>query len=308
MSDNPYQLMKINNIGQYLWASDMCYNLSDFTGASLIQAFDNGYVVAGTDYNASTAGDLMLFISKCDSDGVVLLVKYYPGSYVYAGVMLSQSTDSGFVIAGYIKNSTGGNYDMLIMKTDMNGDSLWTKTFGGNGNDILTAIQQTSDGGYVAFGYSNSYSNSYDAIVLRLDANGDSLWQKTYGGLNDEKVTHGIICRDGGFALTGSTESYGSGGEDVFILRTDSSGNIINHLPELNEQHISIYPNPAVESINVKIYAKDVSTAELEIYDIRPRVVLIHKFFLSITRRSAKDYSGGKSLVKVSLIELHLLM
>ena len=152
---------------------------------------------------------------------------------------------------------------MLIMKTDMNGDSLWTKTFGGNGNDILTAIQQTSDGGYIAFGYSNSYSNSYDAIVLRLDANGDSLWQKTYGGLNDEKVTHGIICRDGGFALTGSTQSFGSGGEDVFILRTDSSGNIITHLPELNEQHISIYPNPAVETINVKIYAKDVSAAEI---------------------------------------------
>ena len=118
----------------------MCYNLYDFTGASLIQAFDHSYVVAGADYNAST-GDPMLFISKCDSDGVVLWVKYYPGLYVNAGVMLSQSTDSGFVIAGYINNSALYKADYYTVKYNTTGTKIWDiQTDGNHLNDHVLIL------------------------------------------------------------------------------------------------------------------------------------------------------------------------
>ncbi|MDC0028982.1 hypothetical protein OAJ32_00565, partial [bacterium] len=111
--------------------------------------------------------------------------------------------------------------------TDDNGDSLWTKTFGGSNDDVGQSIQQTNDGGYIITGSTQSFGNgSYDVWLIKTDGNGDSLWTKTFGG-TDNDVSYSVQqTTDGGYILTGETNSFGNGSGDIYLIKTDGNGNI----------------------------------------------------------------------------------
>jgi hypothetical protein len=266
---NPYQLMKSDKQGNNLWShyTDAIYasasGPTNFSGSSLIYTYDHSFVVAGTHPDNSN-GYTNIYCTKLDSTGQLIWTKYFGDTLYWFGSSVYQTSDSGYIICGYTNDSTIGGFDILFMKLDSNGDSLWSKRFGGGGNDYLSASEQTGDGGYILFGYSNSFSSDYNLLLLRLDANGDSLWQQTFGGSNDEILTHGIICHDGGFAMTGSTKSYGAGQEDVFILKTDSLGNLATKISDVVRPNIRIYPNPV--SNNLQISLIDNTSGKIYIY------------------------------------------
>jgi len=107
-------------------------------------------------------------------------------------------------------------------------DTLWTKTFGGSGDEFARSVQQTSDGGYIIAGYTNSYgAGGDDAWLLKTDSSGDTLWTKTYGGVNDDECRSVQQTADGGYIVAGGTASFGAGGDDVWLLKTDSSGDTL---------------------------------------------------------------------------------
>src|SRR5207247_781050 len=108
-------------------------------------------------------------------------------------------------------------------KTDTIGDTLWTKTFGGIYDDEALFVNQTTDGGYIIAGWTSSFgAGGWDDVYLvRTDANGDSLWTKTYGGVNGDVAWSVQQTTDGGFIITGGTSSFGSGGYDVYLIKTD---------------------------------------------------------------------------------------
>lgn len=252
---NPLQLQKIDSVGHAIWSdkTDVIYNGGlPYSTACMIRTNENSIAVTGTNYIGGT-GDLEIIVAKVDTHGVVLWSKQYGSSGVdWISYSISQTSDSGYIVSGAATYPAIVGYDLFLIRLDANGDSLWTKRFGGPGNEFFTAAQQTYDGGFVAFGYSDSYAGNFDAIIMKLDANGDSLWLNSYGGINNEIVNHGIICHDQGYAITGSTKSYGVGGEDVFILRTDSSGNVITNTKNLNNPSCSIFPNPFRDEIYIR--------------------------------------------------------
>ena len=116
------------------------------------------------------------------------------------------------------------NLDTWIIKTDQNGDSLWSKVYGGNKEDVGREIRQTSDGGYIFTGYTESFSQGKkDVWLVKLDSLGDTVWTKTFGERKDEQAYSLDITQDGGYVITGYTTGKK---EDLLIIKTDKNGNV----------------------------------------------------------------------------------
>jgi ABC-type cobalt transport system substrate-binding protein len=121
-----------------------------------------------------------------------LWTKTFGGSNDDYGRSVQQTTDGGYVIGGYTSSYGNGSADVWLIKTDADGDTLWTQTYGGSNGDAGYSVQQTTDGGYVIGGYTSSYGNgSGDVWLIKTDSNGDSLWTKTFGGSDGD---YGIQC------------------------------------------------------------------------------------------------------------------
>jgi len=139
-----------------------------------------------------------------------------------------QTTDGGYIVAGHTDFAVGGSLgDIWILKLDSSGNILWQKKYGGSSKDRARSIQQTTDGGYILTGHTWSYGAGYkDTWVLKLDSGGAVQWQKTYGGSAKDTAQSIQQTTDGGYIVAGSTESFGAGLEDVWVLKLDSGGNI----------------------------------------------------------------------------------
>ncbi len=107
-------------------------------------------------------------------------------------------------------------------------DTMWTKTFGGSGSDAGNSVQQTSDGGYIVAGTTRSFgAGNADVWLIKTDASGDTLWTKTFGGSQWDNARSVQQTIDGGYIVTGFTASFGAGEFDVWLIKTDTSGDTL---------------------------------------------------------------------------------
>src|SRR5260221_404081 len=161
---------------------------------------------------------------------------------------LQQTADGGFILGGYSYSSDDGNKtttnfggaDFWVLRLDANGNKLWEESFGGDDDDFLYSLQQTADGGYILGGSSTSGVNGNktspligltDYWVVRLDPNGNKIWDLSFGGTNDDFLTGLQQTQDGGFILGGSSASGANGGKtspnfggyDFWVVRLDAS-------------------------------------------------------------------------------------
>ncbi len=128
------------------------------------------------------------------------------------GVSLIQTSDGGYAITGSTKSFGAGGYDVYVVKLDAKGNLQWTKTIGGPDREEGNSLIQTSDGGYAIAGYTTSFgAGGYDVYVVKLDAKGNLQWTKTIGGPGTEEGRSLIQTSDGGYAIAGSTTSFGAG-------------------------------------------------------------------------------------------------
>ena len=180
------------------------------------QTSDGGYIVAG-----ETSSDI--WVLKLFSNGDIEWQKTYGGSDSDYPRSIQQTSDGGYIVAGTTESFGAGGRDAWILKLSSSGEIEWQKTYGGNGSDNAASIQQTSDGGYIAAGYSSSFTETYDFWVLKLSPNGEIEWQKTYGGNIARSIQQ---TSDGGYILAGWDSSFGAGGYDMWILKLSSNGDV----------------------------------------------------------------------------------
>lgn len=138
-----------------------------------------------------------------------------------------QTVDSGYVLSGYT-NSFGTTTDAFLLKTDKWGIPLWSKLYGGSGNDIAMACINTSDGGFLLGGYTNSFGAGFDdAYLIKTDVSGALEWTHSYGGNSTDKANALIQASDGGYIMAGGTYSFGGASNNVYVVKTDDLGNHI---------------------------------------------------------------------------------
>ena len=187
---------------------------------------DGGFILAGNTASRGEGSDL--FLLKADQSGNCTWSRAYGGSGEDVGYFVQQTDDGGYVVVGSSNSYAMGEELLWLVKTDGNGSLIWDRTFGGfvsSAGDGGWSVEQTTDGGYIAAGYTQSSgSGRKDLWLIKTDALGDLIWEKSYGGPEDDVGMSVLQSRDGGYIVAGRTASFGGGGDDIWLLKTDSLG------------------------------------------------------------------------------------
>jgi hypothetical protein len=142
------------------------------------------------------------------------------------GESVRQTSDGGFILCGLGVIPNYNLYDVFLVKTDAVGNQLWTRYYGGGYVDVAKDVRQTSDGGYVVVGYTSVVINEYDIWLLKTDANGDTLWTKTFGGSNSDLGYSVEQTSDGGYILCGDNQGAGQAHHNAYLVKTYPNGNL----------------------------------------------------------------------------------
>lgn len=191
-----------------------------------METLDKGFLLVGEVHNFG-AGESDVFVVKVNKDGDTMWSKTYGGTEFDYGESAAATPDSGYVITGFTESFGAGLRDIYILKLDARGDTLWTKTIGGFSTESAKDIAISSKGDILITGFTFSYgAGNSDAYLGKLDKFGNLLWEKSYGGIANDYGYSIDLCTDGGYIISGATESFGSGEQDVYLIKTDSSGEL----------------------------------------------------------------------------------
>lgn len=209
-------LVKTNSLGDTLWTRTFGGSYAEW-GHSVQQTFDGGYVIVGYTHSYG-AGGTDVYLIRTNPLGNPFWIKTYGRSNDDMGYHVKQTSDGGFIIVG-MSVYTGGSNDIYIIKTNSQGDTLWTKTYGDGSFDWGYSVLPTTDDGYLIVGHLN-----WNLAMIKINSQGNSLWTKTYGG-SDSDVGFSVQNAAGhGYIVAGITRSFGAGQNDAYLIRTNQQG------------------------------------------------------------------------------------
>ena len=207
------------------------------------QTTDGGYILAG--YKKDVQNGLDYWVVKLNSNADVEWEKAYGGSSTDEAKSIQQTIDGGYIVAGSTTSNDGnvtnnnGYTDAWILKLSTNGDIEWQKTYGGSAGDALTNIKQTTDNGYIVVGYTGSDDGDipnnkgyFDAWIIKITANGNLEWTKTFGGTNGDWINNTQQTTDGEYLIAGQTQSNNGditnnhGNADLWVIKLQANGNL----------------------------------------------------------------------------------
>jgi len=217
-------LLKIDKLGNIIW--DKAFgNSSVEWGTDLKITSDNHYLISGyTNQNSNSGYDV--FLLKVDTLGNQLWFKTYGGSDWDLGFSVIESSGNNYYITGQTFSFGSGGGDVYLIKTSSNGDTIWTKTYGGIAEDAGLKIIPVQNGQFLISGFTNSFGYGMkDCYALKIDSNGDTIYTKTYGSSGDEKAYDVIVSNDNNYIFCGYTDGPLTPVKDGLIFQTDTNGN-----------------------------------------------------------------------------------
>ncbi|MEM9363201.1 MAG: hypothetical protein AAGA43_11225 [Bacteroidota bacterium] len=253
-------IVSVDFVGEVDWVRSFGGSGED-TAQSVIQTLDGGYAVLG--FTNSIDGDLVekllnvndYWLLKLDSDGNLQWSKTYGGSKDDRGQSVIQTDDGGYAIVGYAMSDDGdgtnneGFHDNWILRLDASGNILWERSFGFSGHDHSYDVVQTSDGGFFFSGFldvtsSGGEGNTGKSPYLtrhgvgefwgtRLDANGNLIWRRYFGGTNNDRSFGVVEANDGGLVMVGASESddfdisNSKGSYDFWVVKVNAKGEML---------------------------------------------------------------------------------
>ena len=242
-TDHDVLLLRIDNRGNLLWSKLMGGDDYDY-GTDVLELIDGSLILAGYSYSYGSGKD-DLFLAKFSADGDSLWTKIYGGLLNEHGYSVEHTSDNGFILVGFtksfnnnfyrnvpidpIQNPDECFYDVYVIKTDSVGDTLWTRTYGGNGHDRGQSVQETKDSCYIITGHSTGFDDESDILLLKINTDGKLLWSKIYSTKYIDASYAVSETADGGFIITGET-GYNEEGilrTAGLLIRTNSLGELL---------------------------------------------------------------------------------
>jgi len=227
MNGYDFLLVKVNTVGDIVWKHAYDLGSGNDRICTLLRTTDGGYLMTGyTETIPGGGGDFDYCIVKTDSIGTFQWSKRYGSSEWEFCNAAIETPDNGFMLCGTIHFIGSTFSKTLLIKTDSQGDTLWTKSYMVPADMEAYAIDSTSDSGYIITGdIHNFLTGTRQIYLMKTDSIGDLLWAKTYG-VDSSNYTNSVIqTADGGYSVLGKTIISGSGNERMYFIKTDSIGN-----------------------------------------------------------------------------------
>jgi len=213
-------LIRTDAAGETLWTRTYGGPGID-EGRAVLQATDGGYVIVGST-SSFGLGACQVYLIGTDAAGETLWTRTYGGAGADCGYSIQRTSDGGYVVAGKTSSFGAGGSDVYLVRTDADGETLWTRTCGGRGYEEGNAIRQTPDGGYIIAG-----TTSNSMYLVKTDAVGESCWTRTYGRTT-YSWGHAVgLTSDGGYILVGTTGYVSSAENCLYIVKTDADGDTL---------------------------------------------------------------------------------
>jgi len=221
--DSDVWLIKTNSMGVEEW--NQTYGGSERDGGNSVQQTDDGGFIISGGTQSFGNGWSDVWLIKTNSIGVEEWNQTFGGIDGETGWSVQQTDDGGYIITGTTYSFGNGDKDVWLIKTNSMGVEEWNQTFGGVGRDVGYSVQQTSDGGFIITGETEGISNDSGYVwLIKTNSVGVEEWNQSYGGNQREWGQSLQETSDGGFIILGSTYSYGSGGIDIWLIKTNSVG------------------------------------------------------------------------------------
>jgi PKD repeat protein len=218
-------VLKLDFDGNVVWQKTYAGN-NDFLGDNSIQkTIDGGYILMSSYFETSYDGSF--WVLKLDANGVVVWQKTYEYGDDHWASSIQQTTDGGYIVAGDIYYYGDSGWDFWVLRLDSDGDVVWENAYGGNSSDYAYVVRESSDGNYIVAGNTYSFGGGNgDLLLIKLDSEGNIVWQNTYGGTDLEHEMSIQQTTDTGYIVAGSTKSYNAGYYDAWVLKLDINGEI----------------------------------------------------------------------------------
>ncbi|MEO0141407.1 MAG: hypothetical protein ABIM88_07680 [candidate division WOR-3 bacterium] len=219
-------VIRTDPTGNILWARTYGGPLDD-QAQSVIVTADSGFAITGISrsYGAGN-GDCILL--RLNSNGALSWARAYGGSGLDLGASIIESSDGGFLVAGYA--FVGGldeQADIMVIKTNSSGGVSWARLYGGPSSDYARGASETSSGDFIVAGSTYSFgSGEYDFMVMKINPSGSIIWARSFGDLDMDYAQGVVSTPEGGCVVVGQTQNYGAGLNDFMFLRLDSYGSL----------------------------------------------------------------------------------
>jgi hypothetical protein len=226
--DNFY-LVKTNSSGDTLWTRTYGGSLID--KAYCVRQTDDGrFVFTGYSY-LSGIGETNCALYKIDENGDTLWTRAYGGSGFEHGNHVEQTSDGGFIIAGYCASPDSMDSNAWLIKTDAQGDSIWTRWYGGSYGDYFYSVQETSDGGYICGGYTWSYGQHWDSdgYVVKTNGVGDTMWVSVFDLTQWDDIYSIQQTFNGDYIVAGMVDFNPNVRGQMLLYKVSAEGSILWH-------------------------------------------------------------------------------
>ena len=260
-------LMKLDISLDTIWTKTYGGPMQDY-GHCVEETSDYGYIIAGRTYTTAYPESGDAYVIKTDSNGDTVWTKKYGGDDEDIFYSLVE-TDDGYIFAGQTWSYGAGLKDVYVVRTNDNGDTIWTKTYGGEGAEMAYRIFETENGNYVIAGYNTPVSGvNRNVYIIEIDGDGNLLWEEYYGNNYDSEYLYGgSPTSDGGFIFTGKVDYYSALEDDIFVLKLGEGNSGIEEMATLHKTSVYSYPNPFKNSTTFHLKIPVNALVELTVYD-----------------------------------------
>jgi len=220
-----FWILKLDKNGTVIWQKTI--DGGGIDSASSIQETQDGHLIAVGNTTPTGRSDSQIWVLHLTKNGNPFWQRTYGGTAIDSAASVQETIDGGFLIAGTTSSAGAGSSDIWIFKLSHTGDMVWGITYGGTAEEEAFSLQATMDGGSIVVGRTTSYgAGASDIWILKLTSEGLVDWQRTYGGTKDDIGYSIQETADGGFIVAGSTQSFGSGDLDFFVIKMSDHGKV----------------------------------------------------------------------------------